>query len=298
MTRRQQTSRFLARRAACSSSCCWSLFRQILLPFVAGAALAYALDPVADWLERSGFNRLGATTTILSALLVVVFVAGRHRARAAAGQPADRFRPAACRAISRACRNCSARRSKATGREVPRHRPRQASARRSTSFIEPRRRSRDHADRLDLDRRARVVDVLSLLVVTPVVAFYLLCDWDAMIARVDRLLPRDQAEEMRELAREIDQKVAASCAASCWSASCSASSMHRPRRDRPELRPPDRPRVRHPELHSLPRLHRRLRPVDRHRARAVLAGLDLACWRRWWSSSSASCSKATSSSRG
>ncbi len=29
-------------------------FRSILLPFVAGMALAYFLDPVADWLERRG----------------------------------------------------------------------------------------------------------------------------------------------------------------------------------------------------------------------------------------------------
>ena len=34
------------------------LFSDILLPFLAGLALAYFLDPVADALERAGFSRL------------------------------------------------------------------------------------------------------------------------------------------------------------------------------------------------------------------------------------------------
>jgi predicted PurR-regulated permease PerM len=54
-----------------------------------------------------------------------------------------------------------------------------------------------------------LVDLVSLLLVTPFVAFYLLRDWDRIVARVDGLLPRDHAEEIRGLAREIDRKVAA-----------------------------------------------------------------------------------------
>ena len=45
----------------------------VLLPFVAGAALAYLLDPVADRLQRLGLGRLGATLLIL-VLFVLVFV--------------------------------------------------------------------------------------------------------------------------------------------------------------------------------------------------------------------------------
>ncbi len=32
------------------------VFSSILLPFVAGAAIAYLLDPLADWFERQGFS--------------------------------------------------------------------------------------------------------------------------------------------------------------------------------------------------------------------------------------------------
>jgi predicted PurR-regulated permease PerM len=49
------------------------VLREVLLPFVAGIALAYVLDPVADRLERLGLGRLGATILIL-ALFILAFV--------------------------------------------------------------------------------------------------------------------------------------------------------------------------------------------------------------------------------
>src|SRR5438270_6131157 len=50
------------------------LLREILLPFVAGMALAYLLDPLATRLERMGINRLAATLVIIGAV-VLIFVA-------------------------------------------------------------------------------------------------------------------------------------------------------------------------------------------------------------------------------
>ena len=47
------------------------VFSSILLPFVAGMALAYFLDPVADWLERRGLNRLMATVVILVSFVLI-----------------------------------------------------------------------------------------------------------------------------------------------------------------------------------------------------------------------------------
>jgi len=49
------------------------IFSDILLPFVAGMALAYFLDPVADWLQRLGTSRLVATIIIMICF-VVIFV--------------------------------------------------------------------------------------------------------------------------------------------------------------------------------------------------------------------------------
>ena len=48
------------------------LFSSVLLPFTAGVALGYLLNPLADRLERLGFSRLGATLLILACLAFVL----------------------------------------------------------------------------------------------------------------------------------------------------------------------------------------------------------------------------------
>jgi predicted PurR-regulated permease PerM len=52
-----------------------------------------------------------------------------------------------------------------------------------------------------------LVSIASLLVVTPVVAFYLLVDWDRMIAALDGWVPPRHRPVVRRLGREIDQAV-------------------------------------------------------------------------------------------
>ncbi len=53
-----------------------------------------------------------------------------------------------------------------------------------------------------------LISIFSLVVVTPVVAFYLLYDWDRMVAKVDGWVPVPHRETVRELAREIDRAIA------------------------------------------------------------------------------------------
>jgi predicted PurR-regulated permease PerM len=183
-----------------------ALFRQILLPFVAGAALAYALDPVADWLQRNGFNRLAATSTILVVLLVAFAAVIIVLVPLLINQTIDFVQRlpsyiARLQVMFGSVLNSEGAKFLGIDPESIR-----ASL---TSFMS---RGVDVATTLIgsiwTGGRA-IVDVLSLVVVTPFVAFYLLRDWDQMIGRVDRLLPQDHAEEIRRLAREIDQKVAA-----------------------------------------------------------------------------------------
>jgi predicted PurR-regulated permease PerM len=54
-----------------------------------------------------------------------------------------------------------------------------------------------------------IFNVLSLAVVTPVVAFYLLRDWRRAVARVDSWLPRRYAGVLRAQAREVDRILSA-----------------------------------------------------------------------------------------
>jgi predicted PurR-regulated permease PerM len=53
-----------------------------------------------------------------------------------------------------------------------------------------------------------VISFFSLAVVTPVVAFYLICDWKRIIATLDEWIPRPQLAVVRALAREIDTAIA------------------------------------------------------------------------------------------
>src|SRR6478752_3588267 len=50
------------------------VLREILLPFVAGMALAYLLDPLASKLERMRVNRLAATLVIIGTVVLVFVV--------------------------------------------------------------------------------------------------------------------------------------------------------------------------------------------------------------------------------
>jgi predicted PurR-regulated permease PerM len=53
-----------------------------------------------------------------------------------------------------------------------------------------------------------IVNALLFIVVVPVVAFYMLLDWDRMVASLDELLPREHAPTIRRLASEIDGTLA------------------------------------------------------------------------------------------
>ena len=58
-------------------------------------------------------------------------------------------------------------------------------------------------------RGLALVNFVSLLLITPIVVFYLLVDWHPMLERIDQALPRDHASTIRRLAGEINDAVAA-----------------------------------------------------------------------------------------
>ena len=53
-----------------------------------------------------------------------------------------------------------------------------------------------------------LINVFSLIVITPVVAFYMLLDWDEMISILDNLIPPRHRDDVRMLARDIDRALA------------------------------------------------------------------------------------------
>jgi predicted PurR-regulated permease PerM len=54
-----------------------------------------------------------------------------------------------------------------------------------------------------------LLSAVVFIVVVPVVAFYMLLDWDHMVERVDHMLPRDHAPVVRRLATEINAALSA-----------------------------------------------------------------------------------------
>jgi predicted PurR-regulated permease PerM len=52
-----------------------------------------------------------------------------------------------------------------------------------------------------------LISVFSLSVVTPIVACYLIHDWNKMTAVVDNWVPPAQRDTVRALAREIDDTI-------------------------------------------------------------------------------------------
>jgi len=173
----------------------------VLLPFVLGGAIAYCLDPLADRLEAIGLNRVLATTAItllaaaifvLAAFLVVpTLIQQTADLVDVAPQLVQDFRgflterfPSLLDSDSRLYKSLVS-----LGETLQ--------ARGGTLLNSL------------LSSAASLVSVIILLVLVPVVTFYLLLDWDRMVAQVDRLLPRDHAPAIRELARDIDRTLAA-----------------------------------------------------------------------------------------
>ncbi len=179
------------------------LLSEILLPFVAGLAIAYLLTPVTDRLERLGVNRLVAALLIITfvvlalvyLILLVAPILGGQLSSFIDSVPgnvtklqtllSDPSRPWLQRLLG-----AGFNADKSIGDLVTQ----------GVGWLTTFLRSLWSGGRA-------LVSVFSLVVVTPVVAFYLIYDWHRMIRTVDGWVPRQQRETVRQLAREIDAAI-------------------------------------------------------------------------------------------
>ncbi len=164
---------------------------QILLPFVLGFVLAYFLDPLADRLEAIGLRRSFATAAIT---LIVGFIVLLTLAFglpfivqqigllivALPGYIAD----AQNWMIAQNLSSGQSSLIKSIGEGV-------------------RGGLQETASSL-LFTGLSVINIISLVIITPIVAIYMLNDWDRMVAQIDALLPESHAGTLRDLARQID----------------------------------------------------------------------------------------------
>jgi predicted PurR-regulated permease PerM len=179
---------------------------EVLFPFVAGFAIAYLLDPICDWLERMGLSR-GWATALLTALFFVLFVLVLALLVPVLYNQLIQF-------LNNLPRYAAAIESKAG--------PLMEAARGYLSTEDGVSKVKEFVQS-HLGDVAKIAvrflggfvgglqvtfNIISLFVITPVVAFYLLRDWDVIVERVDSWLPRAHLTTIREQAGLVDQTLA------------------------------------------------------------------------------------------
>jgi predicted PurR-regulated permease PerM len=182
----------------------WTL-SGMLLPFVAALVIAYALDPWVDVLERLRLPRAVAAIVVLILFILLLTVVALLLVPVINAQ--------VVRLINVLPNYVQ------TLRNLVEPHVRDLLARLSPADVERLRGAigqysgdavallANVASRLFAGGMA-VFDVLSIAFITPVVAFYLLRDWDRLVAVVDRCLPISHAATIHEQIQEIDRTLA------------------------------------------------------------------------------------------
>jgi len=181
------------------------VLRSVLLPFVVGITLGYLLNPWVTFFEKKGLNRTLATLLVLLIILLIL-VPFFALIIGVIDEQLMRFLNALPQYIT-----------SLTQKIEP-----------LTADIQTRFPSFDAEKVRDYLKSALTsnfklagsllknlfshgfafLNVLSLLMITPVVTFYMLRDWGSFIAKVDSLLPRKSKTSIRSTAKEIDRALA------------------------------------------------------------------------------------------
>lgn len=186
---------------------CLSVFtlRSVLLPFVVGILIGYLFDPFAVKFERMGMNRTLATSLVLFICLIIL-VPALIILFSIIYEQLGKF-------ITQIPTYTAALYQKSE--------PILMSLKETFPTIDPQKvrayMQENTTSGLKLigsllqklvSSGFAVVNIISLLLITPVVAFYMLRDWRPFIKRMDTLLPRKSKKDIRCLAHQIDCTIA------------------------------------------------------------------------------------------
>ena len=173
--------------------------RTILLPFVIGIAVAYFLDPVVDKLEERKWNRSLATLFTLFVFLALVIFLVFLLVPVLTNQLKNfaQFLPIVkdkLQLIIDAVAGILNNKVDAKVLDVP-----------ASGLIKWSTKMLGGV----IDGGAAIADLLSLFLITPLVAFYLLRDWDLIVEKVYDWFPIRHKDTLQEQLNEIDKKLAA-----------------------------------------------------------------------------------------
>jgi predicted PurR-regulated permease PerM len=177
------------------------LLSGILLPFAAGFAIAYLLNPAVDRLERWHVPRGAAAGVallvfLLALALVLALILPVLELQAA--EVARRAPDAIELGRERLQALLETARQRLSPDDLARLRDLASGV--SSSIMDW---AGQLAERV-VSSGLALANLLSLVFVTPIVAFFLLRDWHRIVAAIDRWLPRRQAETIRAELRRID----------------------------------------------------------------------------------------------
>ncbi len=176
------------------------LLGNVILPFLVGGAIAYFLDPIADRLERLGLSRALATAVIAVATVLIFVLLVLAVIPTLVNQLTQLINsaPAIFSQLQTFVMN-----------KFPQLSDETSTIRQTLDSLGQtiQQRGGQMANTL-ITSFFSVINAVVFMIVAPVVAFYLLLDWDKMVAKIDTLLPLDHAPTIRELFREIDHVLA------------------------------------------------------------------------------------------
>ncbi len=183
------------------------LFASVLLPFVAAAGIAYVLDPPTKRLTGLGMPRGAAALLMVLALIAAVLLFALLLYPLILAQVGILFSrvPQYVQLVQAWANQQIAHLQDSFGSDVVNDKLRDlvsSQAGSMLSFIA------GALSRL-IGGGFALFNVLTLMVVTPVVAFYLLRDWPRLVAKIDSWLPRRYADVIRAQVREVDRILSA-----------------------------------------------------------------------------------------
>ena len=197
--------RFWVAAAAAFLLALW-LLNAILLPFVVGMVVAYLLDPAVLWLQRFRISRTLATTIVT--ILAVLAAVGASTA----------ILPPLFSQVQQLIAGAPQLALKAIMQIQPLIEPfRERFGLPALSLQTVQAEAAQWAGQAltiaggvaggMLRGGAAVINLLALLFITPVVTFYMLRDWEKLLATIDRNLPRDHADTIRSLAQQSNRAI-------------------------------------------------------------------------------------------
>jgi predicted PurR-regulated permease PerM len=183
-----------------------TLIRSILLPFVVGMLAAYFLDPAVRRLRSWGWSRSLSAAVITIGFFALTIGLGIVLVPLITHQSA---------ALIRDLPDYLAKLQDRYGHEIEQYLSRLSSEQTDTlkdsidSYSGTIIGWAGQMARGALQSGLALLNILSLIFITPIVAFYLLRDWHIVVSRFYTLLPRDNADVIREQLHAIDHTLSA-----------------------------------------------------------------------------------------